>query len=154
MYNLMVIIKRWDKAMKIQKTLRTVVLVGAAVGVSGLTAAFGNASQSISLQGEVPLICRVSLAGGNGDFNADGQANLGSTSEFCNSGKGYRVFARAEGVVDGASLIVDGVRFPLQSGSEFLMVNSNTPNSTSRAIVYDAGETDGGGRLSLRIVAN
>jgi hypothetical protein len=140
--------------MKIQKIVKRVVLVGTVIGVSGLTAAFGGASQSVSIQGEVPLICRVSLAGGNADFNAEGQANLGSTSEFCNSGNGYRVYARAEGVTEGASLIVDGARFPLQSGAEFLMASSSTPNSTSRNIVFDAGDTDGGGRLSLRIAAN
>jgi hypothetical protein len=140
--------------MNIQKVIARASLVGLALGVSSLTAAFGSASQSISIQGEVPLICRVSLGGGNGDFNAQGQANLGSTSEFCNSGNGYRVYARAQGVSAGASLIVDGARFPLQSGAEFLIASSSTPNSTSRSIMFDAGETDGGGRLSLRIAAN
>jgi hypothetical protein len=140
--------------MKILKAVKSLLLVGSVVGFCGFTAAFGSASHSISLHAEVPLICRVTLAGGSTDFNAAGQASLGSASEFCNSGNGYRVYARAEGVVDGASLVVDGVVFPLESGAEFLMASSPTPNSTSRSIVYDAGDTDGGGRLSLRIAAN
>jgi hypothetical protein len=140
--------------MKIQKAVKNLLLVTSAIGVCGLTAAFGSASHSISLQGEVPLICRVTLAGGSTQFNDAGQANLGSASEFCNSGKGYRVYARADGIVDGASLVVDGVVFPLEPGAEFLMASSSTPNSVNRSIVFDAGDTDGGGRLSLRIAAN
>jgi hypothetical protein len=140
--------------MKVQNLLKKALIAGAIVGSVGLTGAFGSASQSISLQGEVPLICRVTLAGGTTEFNDAGLANLGAASEFCNAGNGYRVYARAEGVSEGASIIVDGVRFPLQSGAEFVMATSSTPNSTSRSIVFDAGDTDGGGRLSLRIAAN
>jgi hypothetical protein len=137
----------------LNKTTRRFAAVIALVG-AGATAAFGSASQSISIQGEVPLVCRVSLSGGSAQFNEQGLASLGSTSEFCNSGNGYQVFARAEGVSPGASIIVDGTRFPLQAGQEFLMASSSTPNNTSRNIVFDAGDTDGGGRLSLRISAN
>jgi hypothetical protein len=140
--------------MKRLNIVKSALFASAIVAISGLTAGFNSASQSITIQGEVPLICRVSLAGGSVDFNTQGQAALGAASEFCNSGNGYRVFARADGVADGASIIVDGVRFPLQSGAEFLMASSSTPNSTSRNIVFDAGNTDGGGRLSLRIAAN
>jgi hypothetical protein len=140
--------------MKTTILIRNTLCAIALVGLSGLTGAFGNASQSINIQGEVPLICRVSLSGGSADFGADGTANLGTASEFCNSGSGYRVLARAEGDVSGANIIVDGVSFPLQSGAEFVIARSSTPNSISRNIVYDAGDTDGGGRLSLRIAAN
>jgi hypothetical protein len=123
------------------------------VGI-GLASAFGPASQTISLRGEVPLNCRVSLQGGSGELNGAGVAILGSTNEFCNSGNGYQIFARADGDVEGASIIVDGRAYPLVSGREFPVVVSRTPAVTSRAIGYDAGETDGGGRLTLRIQAN
>ena len=139
--------------MKIQKFVKNSLLVASIVGLAGTTSAFGPTSQSISLQGEVPLICRVTLAGGSSEFNSAGLASLGSAAEFCNSGSGYRVYARADGGVDGASIIVDGARFALSPGVEFLMASSTTPNSLSRNIVFDAGDTDGGGRLSLRIIA-
>jgi hypothetical protein len=122
------------------------------VGV-GLVSAFDSASQSVSVRAEVPLSCRVSLQGGTGEFNTTGVAALGSTSEFCNSANGYQIFARAEGNVDGARIIVDNRSFPLAAGTEFAVVNSNGPAVTSRTIGYDAGNTDGGGRLTLRIQA-
>jgi hypothetical protein len=140
--------------MKTTKLVKNTACAIALVGLSGLTAAFGNASQSISIRGEVPLICRVSLSGGSSDFSADGTASLGTASEFCNSGSGYRVYARADGDVSGANIVVDGVSFPLRAGAEFVIASSSTANSISRNIVYDAGNTDGGGRLSLRIAAN
>jgi hypothetical protein len=140
--------------MKNLNIAKKVLLAVAVTGLALSTGAFGSSSSSIGVQAEVPLICNVSLSGGNSNFNASGVADLGSTSEFCNGGKGYKVFARAEGDVDGASIIVDGRAFPLQSGAEFVVVSSNQPASTSRAIQFDAGDTDGGGRLSLRIVAN
>jgi hypothetical protein len=124
-----------------------------ALGV-GLTSAFNSASQTVSVRAEVPLSCRVSLQGGTGEFNGAGIAALGSTSEFCNSANGYQIFARAEGNVDGARIIVDNRTYPLVSGAEFAVVSSNGPAVTSRAIGYDAGNTDGGGRLTLRIQAN
>jgi hypothetical protein len=140
--------------MKLSNFAKSALFSAITIVGAGFTAAFGSASQSITLQGEVPLICRVSLAGGSADFDAAGRANLGQASEFCNSSNGYRVYARAEGEVDGASILVDGSRFPLEAGVEFLVASSNTPNVVNRSIVYDAGDTDGGGRLSLRIAAN
>jgi hypothetical protein len=142
------------KQMKAHKFAKNGAYVFALMGLVSVTGAYGPASQSINLQGEVPLICRVSLSGGTPDFNNDGQANLGSTNEFCNSGSGYKVYARAEGEVAGAYLIVDGARYSLQSGADFLIASSSTPNRTSRNLVFDAGSTDGGGKLSVRIVAN
>jgi hypothetical protein len=123
------------------------------IGV-GLTSGFDSASQTVSVRAEVPLSCRVSLQGGSGEFNGAGVASLGSTSEFCNSALGYQIFARAEGNVSGARIIVDGRSFPLTAGAEFAVASSNGPAVTSRAIEYDAGDTDGGGRLTLRIQAN
>jgi hypothetical protein len=120
----------------------------------GLISAFDQASQTVSVRAEVPLSCRVSLQGGNGEFNGAGVAVLGSTNEFCNSANGYQIFARAEGNVDGARIIVDGRTYALASGAEFAVVNSSGPAVTSRSIGYDAGDTDGGGRLTLRILAN
>lgn len=128
--------------------------VGCVVVGFGLISAFNSASQSVSVRAEVPLNCRVSLQGGSGDFNGAGVAELGSTNEFCNSANGYQIFARADGNVEGAHIIVDGRRFALASGTEFPVVLSRGPAVTSRAISYDAGDTDGGGRLTLRIQAN
>jgi hypothetical protein len=120
----------------------------------GVTSAFDTASQTVSVRAEVPLSCQVSLQGGTGEFNGAGVAELGSTREFCNSARGYQIFARAEGNVDGASIIVDGQAYRLTTGAEFAVVRSNGPAITSRTINYDAGDTDGGGRLTLRIQAN
>jgi hypothetical protein len=122
---------------------------------AGLSSAFNTASQSISVRAEVPLSCQVSLEGGSGTFSAAGFANLGSTKEFCNSAQGYSIFARADGAAAGASIIVDGRTFDLAAGgNEFAIVTAQGPALTSRAISYDAGNTDGGGRLTLRIQAN
>lgn len=132
-----------------------IALGGLVLGGVGLLSAFDTASQTISVRAEVPLNCRVSLDGGTGDFNASGVAKLGSTNEFCNSAQGYRIFARADGAAAGASIIVDGRSYALTSGGgEFQIVASQGPAMTSRVINYDAGSSDGGGRLTLRIEAN
>lgn len=89
--------------MKRPNLVKSALFASAIIVVSGLTAGFNSASQSINIQGEVALVCLVSLAGGSVDLNAQGQANLGAASEFCNSGNGYRVFSRADGVDAGAA---------------------------------------------------
>lgn len=119
----------------------------------GMVSAFDSNTQTISVRAEVPLNCRVSLQGGTGQFNGAGVTQLGSTNEFCNAAGGYQILARAQGTVDGASISIDGKSFPLISGAEFLIVNSQGPASTSRAISYDMGTSDGGGSLTLRIEA-
>lgn len=115
---------------------------------------FSSASQSIILSAEVPLACRVSFAGASGQFDTNGVAELGTSQEFCNSPHGYKVYARAKNVDDGASLLVNGQRFNITNGQEFLIVNSSGPAILSRAIGLDSGNGAGGGTLSLRIEAN
>lgn len=115
--------------------------------------AYGPSSQSIGITANVPLLCRVDFNGGNVLAAGDGPVTLGQTDEFCNSARGYRLIAMATGQVDGASLIVNGTTYPLSPGDSFPLVNSNNPDKTARAIVYNPGSSAGGGNLSLQIVA-
>jgi hypothetical protein len=122
----------------------------AALAVSG----FNSRSATIGLTAEVPLVCNVALQGGNAQFDANGVALLGTTTDFCNKADGYRLIARATGDVAGGRLLVDGRSFPLTANAEFELAASPTAARTGRTIHFDAGSTDGGGQLSLRIVAN
>jgi hypothetical protein len=124
----------------------------ALVGATAVTG-FRSNEASIGITAEVPLVCRVELAAAAGTFDDAGVAQIGATQEFCNSASGYRIMAVTQGTDDGASLIVDGRRYPVVDGQEIAIVNSVGPNRTGRSIALDAGDGEGGGRLSLRIEA-
>lgn len=129
------------------------VSVVAASAASFVAMGFGSTSQPVGVVAEVPLLCRVSFDVGAGTFDANGLAKLGTTQEFCNSGSGYKVYARADGADAGAALLVDGRRFSLTGGGEFVIIDSSGPARMSRQVSLDAGTGDGGGRLSVRIEA-
>jgi hypothetical protein len=135
-----------------KKALRLASLT--AVVAAGFAAmGFASASQSINLTAEVPLLCQVSFDAASGSFDTAGVAELGATREFCNAGSGYRVLARVDGADEGTSLIVNGARYDVSNGREFVMVDVNSPARVSRSVSLDAGDGEGGGRLSLRIEA-
>jgi hypothetical protein len=136
------------------QSVRRGALVGLVMAGAIAASAYNNNSVNIGLRAEVPLLCNVSMQGGDGVFDANGVAVLGTTAEFCNNAQGYTLLARATGDVDGASLLVDGQAFPLSSNVEFAVATSPSAARTGRLIAFDAGASNGGGRLSLRIVAH
>ena len=97
----------------------------------------GEASYTIAIHGEVPLICRVALTGRK-------------LHEFCNSGTGYRVYAAPSPELVGATLIVDGERQTLGTG-ETLLSSRTSPGIADHDVAVE-GVPDGGS-LSLRIEA-
>jgi hypothetical protein len=108
---------------------------------------------SMSLEAYVPVACSVGFSFAPSRFNNDGLATLGRTDETCNSGSGYRLFARATGDVDGTSLIVDGREVDLAPGREVLLVDEDGAGSIARKIDYYSETLSDGGSLQLRIEA-
>lgn len=108
---------------------------------------------AMSLEAYVPVACSVGFSSDVSQFDASGRASLGTTSETCNSGLGYRLYGRATGDVDGASLIVDGRRVDLAAGREVLLVDETGAGSIARDIDYYAQTLSDGGSLQLRIEA-
>ncbi len=108
---------------------------------------------SMSLEAYVPVSCSVGFAFSPGRFNSEGRATLGRTSETCNSGSGYRLYARATGDVDGTSLIIDGNEVDLAPGREVLLVDEAGAGSIARKIDYYSETLSDGGSLQLRIEA-
>jgi hypothetical protein len=130
------------------KAVLATAVVASAVSVSAYTS-----SSSIRLEAEVPLVCSVALSGGSTTFDSNGRALLGQTQEFCNNAAGYVLLASATGDVDGAFIWVDGQRFALSANREFPIATVSSAARLGRSIQFDAGITNGGGQLSLRIVA-
>jgi hypothetical protein len=135
------------------REIRRIALVALTLAGANAVSAYRNESP-IGLRAEVPAVCTVALQAGPARFDANGVALLGTTAEFCNVMGGYTLLARAHGDLDGASLLVDGRVYPLASDAEFVVATSPHANQTSRQIAFDAGTSDGGGQLSLRIVAH
>jgi hypothetical protein len=110
-------------------------------------------SPSMSLEAYVPVACSVGFSATPSRFDADGIASLGRTSETCNSGSGYRLYARATGDVDGTSLFVDGRKINLAPGREVLLVDEVGAGSIARKVDYYSETLSDGGSLLLRIEA-
>ncbi len=108
---------------------------------------------SVSLEAYVPISCSVGFSFAASRFDDEGLANLGRTSETCNSGSGYRIYARATGDVDGTRLIVDGRGVNLAPGREVLLVDEVGAGSIARKIDYYSETLSDGGSLQLRIEA-
>lgn len=126
------------------------VLCLSAVGLTGMS----DVSTSIKMSAYVPLVCNVGFNANGGTYNESGVIQLGSTQEFCNSGRGYRIYATAYGTDTGASLIVGNNSYSVTNGQEIMVADISGPARTSRNIYLDAGEGQGGGNLSIRIEAN
>lgn len=108
---------------------------------------------SMTIEANVPVSCSVGFSFAPGRFNGDGRATLGRTSETCNSGSGYRLYARATGDVDGTSLFIDGTEVELAPGREVLLVDEVGAGSIARKIDYYSETLSDGGSLQLRIEA-
>jgi hypothetical protein len=139
--------------MKFNRCIYVACVSGATAATIFLPGAFASSSARVELRGTVPLVCNVGLNPGSGVIDETGLADLGTTSEFCNNADGYRLLARATGPVAGAAIVVDGRRFLLSPGVEFEVAISPNPARTGRSVMFDAGSSNGGGSLDLRIEA-
>jgi hypothetical protein len=129
------------------------VLVAPAIALA-LAAVMGfSRGQTMSLEAYIPVSCSVGFSFAPASFDNQGRANLGRTSETCNSGSGYRIYARATGDVDGTSLIVDGREVSLVAGRDVLLVDEVGAGSIARKIDYYSQTLTEGGSLQLRIEA-
>lgn len=100
---------------------------------------------------EVDLLCEVELdSGGALDPLSP---RVGLTREFCNSGRGYVLLARATGDLSGASLIVDGRRVGITPGQAVELARESGAARAARVLEFDAGDSQGPGTLSLWVEA-
>jgi hypothetical protein len=128
-------------------------LVAPVIAIAVLATMGFTRESSLSLEAYVPVSCSVGFSFSPTAFDGEGRANLGRTSETCNSGSGYRLYARATGDVDGTSLIVDGRSVNLAPGREVLLVDEVGAGSIARKIDYLSETLSDGGSLQLRIEA-
>jgi hypothetical protein len=133
---------------RLKQTLKVSAIALALVSLTGFTRA-----TSVSLEAQVPVACSVGFSVAQSRFDSEGRATLGRTSETCNSGSGYRLYARATGDVDGTSLIIDGHEVELAPGREVLLVDEVGAGSIARKIDYYSETLSDGGSLQLRIEA-
>lgn len=110
-------------------------------------------SQTIRLRAYVPMICNVQLQQSfAGMPSADGIVNLGTTQEFCNAPRGYRVILQHPADLADAAAVSDARRIPLSASGETVLVNSDHPDFRLRNLALDLGEDPAQvNRLGLRI---
>ncbi len=128
-------------------------VISLASALTVLTAGYAYAqinarSASVSMRGEVPLVCRVAFT------PLPGNATQGETVEFCNNAAGYTLFARATGNANGAALIVNGVPIPLISGQDVAIGGATGPAQKTSSISIDPSQANQLQSLTLRIQAN
>lgn len=111
----------------------------------------GKGQHRISLEGYVPVICRVSVDANQIGTGA-GTASLGNLNEFCNNAHGYQVVADYSPVLAGASLIVDEVEIPLNSTGTVTVSRSATAASTHRKVELKLAGSAQPGALTFRIM--
>lgn len=134
--------------------MKSKLIIMASVALGALASMGFSAGQTtVSIGGNVPVVCKVELGHSAGVIGANGIAEIGVAQELCNARSGYRLVARTSGVADGASLIVDGQRFQITNERDFVVAETSGPAVNSRAIALDAGTGDGGGNLTLRLEA-
>ena len=122
------------------------------VAMAPASYAQGGAGQHrISLEGYVPVICRVSVDANQIGTGA-GTASLGNLNEFCNNAHGYKVVADYSPVLAGASLIVDEVEIPLNSTGTVTVSRSATAASTNRKVELKLAGSAQPGALTFRIM--
>lgn len=110
-------------------TLGTVAAGGAVQASQG--------SASITITGQVPLVCRVSVDNSaSAMLNANG--NKSELREFCNNGAGYRVVATYSKQLAAGRLIVDGRAIALDGSGEVLISDVAHAAAKTRSIAIEA----------------
>lgn len=126
----------------------------AALALSGIVASgnIANAApgiSSITISGQVPLVCRVSVDNtASAMLSANG--NKAQLREFCNNGAGYRVVASFSKQISAGRLLVDGVAVPLGSDGEVVISDVSHAASTVRSIAVE-GDGKLAGSIRFRI---
>lgn len=127
----------------------------AAIAIATLTATptAGSVSGTINLRAHVPVYCNVEFLPSLGDGSGgDGVINLGTSQEFCNAPRGYRVILEHPTNMPAAAVISDAIRIPLSESGETVVANSDHPGFQFRDLALDLGEDAGTiNHLGLRI---
>lgn len=126
----------------------------AALALSGIVASgnIANAApgiSSITISGQVPLVCRVSVDN-NASAMLSANGNKANLREFCNNGAGYRVVASFSKQISAGRLLVDGVAVPLGSDGEVVISDVSHAASTVRSIAVE-GDGKPAGSIRFRI---
>lgn len=120
-----------------------------AIGVApGSVAQPGQAR--FEIRGFVPVICKTQLST-NFASVTDGVQDLGNLREFCNSPRGYDVYADFSKELTHAKLLVDGKPVPLGSQGTVIVSRSNRAAIDARDIQLDLGKKAAPGTISFRI---
>ena len=96
-------------------------------------------TEVIHITGYVPVICRADflpLAPQTGAL-----VQLGTITEFCNAGSGYRITADYAAGTDPGVLIIDGVPVPLSASGHSLLVHMDGPRAVTQTVAYQPGST-------------
>ena len=126
----------------------------AALALSGIVASgnIANAApgiSSITISGQVPLVCRVSVDN-NASAMLSANGNKAHLREFSNNGAGYRVVASFSKQISAGRLRVDGVAVPLGSDGEVVISDVSHAASTVRSIAVE-GDGKLAGSIRFRI---
>ncbi|WP_439478387.1 hypothetical protein [Brevundimonas sp.] len=97
-----------------------------------------NGSQSLTLGGYVPLVCRADYTAAI-SFRPDGIINLGSVREFCNSGTGYQVVVEYTPTGAPGALILNGDEIALDPNGSTVVAEVEGPAILTRNIAYRPG---------------
>jgi len=115
--------------------------VFAAVVLAALTVPAGAETQTevIRITGYVPVICRA-------DFMPQAVApaalmQLGTITEFCNDGYGYRITADYAAGGDPGMLVIDNVEVPLSPSGHAEIVHMDGPRAITQTVAYRPGAT-------------
>ena len=107
---------------------------------------------TIYLWAHVPVYCNVELIPSLSGPNAAGVINLGTSSEFCNSPRGYRIILDHPSHLTSASVISGTQRIPLADDGETVLWDSDRPGIEQRQLALDLGSDPATiDRLGLRI---
>ncbi len=127
-----------------------VFLLGLVISAAAIAPVTAFDRHSAAVTTVVPLACEVELTGAT---LSPLVSAVGTTREFCNNGRGYRVIASSSGNVTGSTLIVDGREIPLQAGVDVEIATVGHAAIRERTIRFVAASQDATGRLSLRVEA-
>ncbi len=96
------------------------------------------ATQTIEIQGVVPVICRADFES-QPRIGSDGAVQLGTLNEFCNAGSGYQIFVDYDGSADAGSLLVDGQPVVRNASGHSVLVSMSGPRAVSQSLSYLPG---------------
>lgn len=119
--------------------MKKIVIFLAAISLTGQARAQdGQASQSLTIGGFVPLVCRSDYTPAI-SFRPDGIIDLGSVREFCNSGVGYKVVVEYTPTDAPGALILNGTEVALDRSGSTVVAVVEGPAILTRNLAYRPG---------------